>query len=129
MSHTDLDHDGQRELEQRALRNVRWLAAKLGYQDALDKRRERILMAAMGLGLVVIVAVLYMGAMIRSSADEDDLVRRRCEVDVRARVTMDMRRDFRKQHPEMTPRQLDDLVESSAKTVALSECKTVPGAK
>ena len=38
VSHVPADDDAQRELEQRALRNVSWLAQKLGYRDTLDSR-------------------------------------------------------------------------------------------
>jgi hypothetical protein len=69
MNPSDLDHDSRRELERHALRNVSWLAAKLGYQEALDRRQERWLMIAMGgRGVIVIVALIARARCARSSA-------------------------------------------------------------
>lgn len=49
--------DAQREMEQRALRNVRSLVDKVEGLDADEKRRERRLVA----GLVVVALVLALG--------------------------------------------------------------------
>ena len=49
--------DAQRELEQRALRNVRGLVDKVEDQDLADRRRERRMLLRFVIGIVVVVAV------------------------------------------------------------------------
>ena len=51
-------NDAQRELEQRALRNVRGLVDRMEGLDALDKGKQRRYMAGIVVGLLVFVAVL-----------------------------------------------------------------------
>ena len=48
--------DAQRELEQRALRNVRGLVDKVEDQDAADRRRERRMLLRFAIGIVVVLA-------------------------------------------------------------------------
>lgn len=50
--------DAQRELEQRALRNVRGLVDKVERQDMADKRSERRMIVRFAIGVVVVVAVI-----------------------------------------------------------------------
>lgn len=50
--------DAQRELEQRALRNVRGLVDKVESQDMADKRSERRMIVRFAIGVVVVVAVI-----------------------------------------------------------------------
>jgi hypothetical protein len=55
-------NDTQRELEQRALRNVRGLVDKVESQDLADKRSERRLLKGLAIGAVllcVLFAVLF----------------------------------------------------------------------
>lgn len=52
-------HDAQRELEQRALRNVRSLVDKLEKGESRDARRSLRLLAWLLVGLVVGVVVAY----------------------------------------------------------------------
>jgi hypothetical protein len=49
--------DTQRELEQRALRNVRGLVDKVENQDLADKRSERRTLKALAIGAVVVFAI------------------------------------------------------------------------
>jgi hypothetical protein len=51
-------NDTQRELEQRALRNVRNLVDKVENQDLADKRAQRRLLRGLVLGAVLLCAVL-----------------------------------------------------------------------
>lgn len=48
--------DAQRELEKRALRNVRGLVDKVESQDLADKRSERRLLKALAIGAIVLFA-------------------------------------------------------------------------
>ena len=50
--------DAQRDLEQRALRNVRGLVDKVEGQDLADKRSERRLLKGLAIGAVVLCVVL-----------------------------------------------------------------------
>ena len=122
MNPTDLDHDARRELEQRALRNVSWLAAKLGYQDALDRRQERTLIMVMGVALVVIVALMVVSAMSKGSAEEGDLVRKRCEVDMRVQATDSVRAQVLAEHPEMSTIERQGIFEDRIHAIAASKC-------
>ncbi len=49
--------DAQRELEQRALRNVRGLVDKVENQDQADKRSERRMLKGLLIGAVVVFAL------------------------------------------------------------------------
>ena len=49
-------NDAQRELEQRALRNVRGLVDKVQGQDFADKRAERRMLKGLAIGAVVVFA-------------------------------------------------------------------------
>ncbi|HUL94539.1 MAG TPA: hypothetical protein VLT89_00940 [Usitatibacter sp.] len=53
--HTD---DAQRDLEQRALRNVRGLVDKMEGLDAVDKSQQRRYMTGLVVGAIVFAAVL-----------------------------------------------------------------------
>jgi hypothetical protein len=111
MNQAGYDHEAQRELEQRALRNVSWLARKLGYQDALDRRQEKVLMIGMGVALVAIVAGLMVSASWKSSDDEASLVWQRCSVAARVKHVDDIRRIAAKD-PTLTKDQLEKLVQA-----------------
>ena len=50
--------DAQRELEQRALRNVRGLVDKVENQDQADRRSERRMLLRFAIGVAVVIAVL-----------------------------------------------------------------------
>jgi len=125
MNPAGLDHDTQRELEQRALRNVSWLAAKLGYQDALDRRQERWLMVAIAGVLVVIVAALALSAMRRSSADADDLARKRCEVDARVEAIPAVRQQVAAEYASLPSGDRDRIFEERLHTLAATKCAAV----
>ena len=51
-------NDTQRELEQRALRNVRNLVDKVENQDLADKRAQRRMLKGLALGAVLLCVVL-----------------------------------------------------------------------
>ncbi len=51
-------NDTQRELEQRALRNVRGLVDKVENQDLADKRMERRMLKGLAIGAVLLCVVL-----------------------------------------------------------------------
>jgi len=50
-------NDAQREMEQRALRNVRGLVDKVEGQDLADKRAERRLLKRLAVGVFVLFAI------------------------------------------------------------------------
>ncbi len=121
MSH-DIDHDSQRELEQRALRNVRWLAEKLGYQDAIDRRAERGIVIGLGTGLVAIVVVLVLLAMNKGNAEEDKLALQRCETAARADAIAEVRQQLAREHPEMDQSQRDTMIDGKRVAAATAQC-------
>ena len=49
-------NDAQREMEQRALRNVRGLVDKVEGQDLADRKAERRMLKGLAVGLVVLLA-------------------------------------------------------------------------
>lgn len=58
MSTKSSDNDAQRDLEQRALRNVRGLVDKMEGLEELDARTQRRYLVGIVLGALVVVAVL-----------------------------------------------------------------------
>lgn len=92
MNRVPADDETQRDLERRALLNASWLARKLGYQDSLDRRSERILVAAIGAGLVLLVTAIVVSGMANSKKEESELARHRCEVAVYVEVLPEMER-------------------------------------
>ncbi|MFZ3323410.1 MAG: hypothetical protein WA190_13635 [Usitatibacter sp.] len=123
MNPADLDHDGRRELERHALRNVSWLAAKLGYQDALEKRTERKLVIGMGVFTAIALAVLVTG-ILTAQTPAGEMARRRCEVQVRVDKTVDMRARVFRDHPEMNSVQREQFVEKTISTLAMHRCSS-----
>ena len=51
-------HDAQRELEQRALRNVRGLVDKMDAIEKVDRRVQMRLLAMIGVGVLIAVGVI-----------------------------------------------------------------------
>jgi len=51
-------HDAQRELEQRALRNVRGLVDKMDAIEKIDRRTQIRLLAMIGIGALIAVGVI-----------------------------------------------------------------------
>jgi hypothetical protein len=64
--------DAQRELEQRALRNVRGLVDKVESQDQADQRSERRMIVRFAIGVVVVIAALagYLAYTASRNADK-----------------------------------------------------------
>lgn len=116
------DEDSQRALEQRALGNAARLAAKLGYGDALDKRREKAMLRLVIGGTLALVAALVAVAMIRSSHDADDLVRQRCIVQFRVDNIERLRYGLTQERPELTPFQRSQLLEERLGLAAMAKC-------
>jgi hypothetical protein len=120
---TDLDHDAQRELEQRALRNVSWLAEKLGYRDAIDRKTEKRLIIGMA-AFTTIALVLLVTGILTAETPADEMARRRCEVQVRVDKTVDMRARVVRDHPEMSSLQREQFVEKTISTLAMHRCSS-----
>jgi hypothetical protein len=57
-------HDARREMEQRALRNVRGLVDRIQDDDRLDARRQRrvllLLLAGVALGLALLLGLYFL---------------------------------------------------------------------
>jgi hypothetical protein len=121
---TGLDHDGQRELEQRAMRNVSWLAEKLGYRDALDRRQERWLVGAMLAILAVAIGFFAMSGAKKESSDRGDLELHRCQVEVRVQETDRLRADVMKDHPGVVVPERDRMVEEKLHGLMDTRCAT-----
>ena len=116
------EDDAQRALERRALGNAARLAEKLGYGDALDKRREKAMLLLVIGGALALVAALVAAAMFRSSHDADDLVRQRCMVQFRVDNIERLRSSLMQEHPELTPVQRSQLVEERLGPAAMAQC-------
>ena len=101
-THSD---DAQRTLEQHALRNVRSLAERLGYADAMDRRQDKAVV--IGIGVVVAAVVIYLGArMAMAPVDPNQLARHRCEVEKSIHL-VDRKRALLKQgNPGITEQEL-----------------------
>jgi len=116
------DDGAQRELERHALRNAGWLAAKLGYGDAIDRRTERWIVAA--IAFCVVAATAWVVMSVRAGADEDEarLQRQRCEVDFRVKNFDRVRYRIMQEHPEMTPVQRGQMMEEKIQSEAVASC-------
>jgi len=125
VSQAPLD-DAQRGLERRALGNVARLARKLGYQDALDARSEKIIVAVMALLLLAAVAAMGIKAMTQQSRDEAELDWRRCMVAYRAAHTDEVRASVRKAQADLRGFQLDSAVEDRLGELAKNDCGELP---
>jgi hypothetical protein len=121
VSQAGQDYEAQRVLEQHALRNVSWLAEKLGYRDSIDRKVERRLAVGMIAFTVVTLAVLVTG-ILTSETPADEMAMRRCKVQVRAEETMDMRARIFREHPEMTSAQREAALQKSMGTFADERC-------
>ena len=60
--------DAQRELEQRALRNVRGLVEKVESQDVADRQSARRMMVRFAIGIVLVVALFAAYVVLRSNS-------------------------------------------------------------
>ena len=122
MSYIDLDHDSQRELEQRALRNVSGLVEKLGAQDALDQRSEKTLVVYIAVVAVVAILGLGISVMLQQAQSEAALARQRCEVDVRVRETPAVRNQILGAFPRMTAAGQAEIFERTIRGIAAGRC-------
>ena len=71
---TPVNDDIQRELEQRALRNVRGLVDKIEDQDALDKRAQRRYLVGLIAGAAVLLVLLAAGLWIFQKRQETRVI-------------------------------------------------------
>ena len=117
------EYEAQRVLEQHALRNVRWLAEKLGYRDSLDKKIEKRLVVGMIVFTVAALALLVTG-IVTAQTPVDEMAQRRCEVQVRADETTGMRARIFRDHPEMNSVQRDQFVEKTIRELAGHRCSS-----
>ena len=129
MSPVPLDDEVQRELERRALRNVSWLAAKLGYGDAIDRRTERWIVAALGVFVVAAIAWVVASMTAKAREDEERLQRQRCEVDFRVKNFDRIRYQLMQEHPELTPVQRGQMMEERIHSDAVAGCMTAAPAR
>jgi|KBSSwiStaDraftv2_1062776.scaffolds.fasta_scaffold228063_4 hypothetical protein len=101
-AHSD---DAQRTLEQHALRNVRSLAERLGYADAMDRKHDRAVI--IGIGVVVAAVVVFLGArMILTKEDPKQLERHRCQVEKSVQLVDRKRARLMQANPGITPQEL-----------------------
>ena len=122
------DYEAQRELEQHALRNVSWLAERLGYRDALDKRIDRRLAIGM-VAVATIVFIVLVTGILTSETPADEMAMRRCKVQVRADETRDMRARIFREHPEMTAAEREEALEMTMRILADERCLKPPAAR
>jgi len=71
---TPAHDDTQRELEQRALRNVRGLVDKIEDQDALDRRDQKRYLLGLVAGAAVILALLAGGLWLFQQREQNQTV-------------------------------------------------------
>jgi hypothetical protein len=71
---TPMQSDIQRELEQRALRNVRGLVDKIEGEDALDSRRQRRYLAVIVVGALVAAVLLAAGLWVAQKRQSQAVV-------------------------------------------------------
>ncbi|HUL57026.1 MAG TPA: hypothetical protein VLT60_08505 [Usitatibacter sp.] len=71
---TPENDDIQRELEQRALRNVRGLVDRIEDQEALDKRTQKRYLVGLVVGAAVVLALLAAGLWIFHARQGSGLV-------------------------------------------------------
>lgn len=71
---TPVQNDIQRELEQRALRNVRGLVDRIEGEDALESRRQRRYFAAIVVGAVVAAVLLAAGLWVAQKRQSQAIV-------------------------------------------------------
>jgi len=67
-------HDAQREMEQRALRNVRGLVDSMEDADRLDARKQRRMLVGLVGGVALAIAVIVAILISRQRAFGDDVV-------------------------------------------------------
>jgi hypothetical protein len=101
--------DAQRMLEQHALRNVRSLAERLGYADAIDRKHDKAVV--IGIGVAVAAVVIYVGArMALTPEDPGKLARLRCEIE-KSVVVVDRKRTLMKRdNPALSQQELEKRV-------------------
>jgi len=71
---TPARNDIQRELEQRALRNVRGLVDRIEGEDALDSRRQRRYLAGIVVGALVAAVLLAIGVWVAQKRQSEAVV-------------------------------------------------------
>jgi hypothetical protein len=125
VSQAPLD-DAQRALERRALGNVARLAQKLGYQDALDARSEKIIVAVMALLVLAAVVAMFVNVATQQSRDEAQLDWRRCAVAYRAAHTDEVRASIRRAQPGLRDLQADSVVEDRLGGLVKRDCGEPP---
>ena len=123
-AHSD---DAQRTLEQHALRNVRSLAERLGYADAMDRKHDKAVIV--GIGAVVAAVVVFLGArMVLNKEDPKQLERHRCQVEKSVQV-VDRKRGLLKQaNPAITQRELETRVAVTSDDVKDEAARLCAGA-
>ena len=101
-AHSD---DAQRTLEQHALRNVRSLAERLGYADAMDRRHDKAVI--IGIGVIVAAVVIFLGArMILTKEDPKAVERLRCVIEKSVQLVDRKRARMMQVNPGITPQEL-----------------------
>jgi hypothetical protein len=99
--------EAQRELEQRALRNVRGLVDRLDGEEGASRKRQRVLVA-----WAVLPAVLFLGFVgtVVGPKPNPEAVQAKCELDAWTRWTADVERRMRDENPGVTHRQVLDQI-------------------
>jgi hypothetical protein len=119
-----IDDEAQRALEQHALRNVRTLAERLENADVLDRRKEKALVVAMGIGTVIALAAIAVSVThLRPKPDDEE--RKRCELEVRVAAVWSLKKELLAKHPYMGEYELEQRVSAhfrDMKPVARIEC-------
>jgi len=122
-AHSD---DAQRTLEQHALRNVRSLAERLGYADAMDRKHDRAVI--IGIGVVVAAVVVFLGArMILTKEDPKAIERLRCGIEKSVQI-VDRKRALLKQvNPGITQYELETRVSVTSDDVKAEAARLCAG--
>jgi hypothetical protein len=118
-----IDDDAQRTLERHAVRNVASLAHRLGYSDALDRRKERMLV--IGIAVTAVVLISFFTVQVMTMPSPTDEARKRCQVDAAADIVFEWRRDIRAREPAISSEDLEKRVSVShddVKAAAATRC-------
>ena len=122
MSRASSEDDTQRDLERRALQNVSWLAAKLGYRDVLDRRTEKMLAIGIGAALVLLIAGIIVSGVFNAKDEERQLALRRCLMAAYVDVLPEMESLANARRPELTPAGRAEIARTYASDEAKYRC-------
>ena len=101
--------DAQRELEQRALRNVHDLARRLEKVDANARAKDRFIIAWVA-GIAACIAAAVALVIWMTPDNKAEIESHRCELDAAVKIVDEMRADLKARDPALTKEDLERRV-------------------